>query len=413
MVVLFVVILFLALATGEGVLYRLTYLLALVMGVSYAWTRLNLWRLDIRVEGQSSIAQVGDVLEGSIYVCNKSFLPTNWVEIMQMSDMPGDVCGGATRLPARGWEAWEVQRRCYARGVYTIGPLVACSSDFLGLFRVEVIRGDAIKVVVYPPAVELPYFRLPSAGLSGEERIRHRPPTRSAHAGTVREYDHGDSMNRIHWPSTAKHGRLMSKEFDSGGSGDEWIVVDLERRVQHSQGMERTDEYAVAAAASLARVAITDRRSVGLIAFGDQEYLLPLASGVRQMSNVLDTLAWSKTEGDTPLAEVLSQAALTFDRFASLLVVTSSTATEWVPVLQKLAYRGLTVVVVVVDPASFGGSQSCYEVVMRLVSAAIPAYMVRRGDALPLALAAPVTLHDLPVVEQLSASEVVPASKVS
>jgi len=205
----------------------------------------------------------------------------------------------------------------------------------------------------------------------------------------------------------------MSKEFDSGGSGDEWIVVDLERRVQHSQGMERTDEYAVAAAASLARVAITEGRSVGLIAFGDQEYLLPLASGVRQMSNVLDTLAWSKTEGDTPLAEVLSQAALTFDRFASLLVVTSSTATEWVPVLQKLAYRGLTVVVVVVDPASFGGSRSCYEVVMRLVSAAIPAYVVRRGDALPLALAAPVTLHDLPVVEQLSASEVVPASKVS
>ncbi len=352
------------------------------------------------------------MLEGSIYMRNNSPMPTGWLEVLQMSDMPGYVFGEVTRLPARGWAEWRTQGSCYARGVYTIGPLVAGGSDPLGLFRVQITRGDPVTVVVYPPTVELPYFRLPSADLSGEERVRHNPQTRSSHASTVREYNHGDSLNRIHWPSTAKCGQLMSKEFDSPAGSDIWVVLDLERRIHQSTGMERTDEYGVAVVASLARLVLTEQRSVGLIAYGDQEYVLPLGSGTRQISRVLEMLAWSKTEGDIPLAEVLSQNTMKLDRFASLLIVTSSTATEWVSVLQSLMYRGLSIAVVLVDPTSFGGDESCYEVAMRLLSAGIPAYVVRRGDALPFALSRPMTLHDLPISEQCSAGELIPASEL-
>lgn len=412
MMVLLAIVILLAVATGEGVLHRLSYFLVLVTAGSYALIQLNLWRLDMWVEKQASVAQVGGMLEGSIYMRNNSPTPTGWLEILQMSDMPGYVFGEVTRLPARGWAEWRTQGSCYARGVYTIGPLVAGGSDPLGLFRVQITRGDPVTVVVYPPTVELPYFRLPSADLSGEERVRHNPQTRSSHASTVREYNHGDSLNRIHWPSTAKCGQLMSKEFDSPAGSDIWVVLDLERRIHQSTGMERTDEYGVAVVASLARLVLTEQRSVGLIAYGDQEYVLPLGSGTRQISRVLEMLAWSKTEGDIPLAEVLSQNTMKLDRFASLLIVTSSTATEWVSVLQSLMYRGLSIAVVLVDPTSFGGDESCYEVAMRLLSAGIPAYVVRRGDALPFALSRPMTLHDLPISEQCSAGELIPASEL-
>ena len=412
MMVLLAIVILLAVATGEGVLHRLSYFLALGTAGSYAWIRLSLWRLSMRVEKQSSVAQVGGVLEGSIYVRNNSPVPTGWLEVLQMSDMPGYVFGEVTRLPARGWAEWTTQGSCYARGVYTIGPLVAGGSDPLGLFRVQITRGAAVTVAVYPPTVELPYFRLPAADLLGEERVRHGLQTRSSHASTVRQYNHGDSLNRIHWPSTAKCGQLMSKEFDSPAGSDVWVVPDLERRIHRSMGMERTDEYGVAVAASLARLALAEERSVGLIAYGDQEYVLPLGSGARQMSRVLEMLAWSKTEGDIPLDEALSRNTMKLDRFASLLIVTSSTTTEWVSVLQDLMYRGLSIAVVLVDPMSFGGDQSCYEVVMRLLSAGIPAYVVRRGDALPFALSRPMTLHGLPIVEECSTGELIPASEV-
>ena len=201
----------------------------------------------------------------------------------------------------------------------------------------------------------------------------------------------------------------MSKEFDSGGAGDVWVVLDLERKIQHSQGTERTDEYAVAIAASLVCLALTEEHSVGFVAHGDNEYLLPLKGGSQQMSRVLETLTLSKTAGDDALAGVLVKNARQFGRSASLLVITSSTAPEWVSVLRELRSRGLNIVVVLVDPASFGGTQSLDEVVVKLATIGIPAYLVRRGDLLSYALSRPITMNDLSVFTRYGKPERMPA----
>ncbi|MGB5925487.1 MAG: DUF58 domain-containing protein [Dehalococcoidia bacterium] len=409
--VLLAIILLFAIATGEAVLYRVSYFLALVVFGSYVFVRLKLWRLDMRMQNKSYVGQVGDMLKGHVCVRNNSPLPTGWVEIVLMSDMPGNVSGIATAIGAREQERLEMHTFCHARGVYTIGPLVARSSDPLGLFQVQIIQGNPIKVVVQPPSVALPYFRLPVAERLGEESARYRSQTRTPHVATIREYIHGDSLNQIHWLSTAKSGQLMSKEFDSGGGGDVWVVLDLERKIHHSQGTERTDEYAVAIAASLAHLGLMEEHSVGLIAYGDHEYLLPLKGGTQQMSRVMETLTLSKTEGDNALAGVLVKNARQFGRSASLLVVTSSTATEWISVLRELRSRSLNIVVVLVDPTSFGGKQALDEVITKLVSVGIPVYVVHRGDPLSHALSRPITLDDLPVFTQYSKPEQIPASE--
>jgi uncharacterized protein (DUF58 family) len=412
MLLLLAIILIFAIATGEGVLYRVSYFLTMIIVGSYAYVRLKLFRLDMRMQNKSYVMQVGDMLKGNIYVRNNSPLPTGWIEIVQMSNMPGNVSGIATTIAARGQERFEMCTFCHARGVYTIGPLVARTSDPLGLFRVQITQGNPIKVVVQPPVVALPYFRLPVAERLGEESAWYRSQTRTPHVATVREYIYGDSVNQIHWLSTAKTGQLMSKDFDSGGTGDLWVVLDLERKIHHIQGMERTDEYAVAIAASLVHLALTKEHSLGFIAHGDNEYLLPLKGGSQQMSRVLETLTLSKTEGDEALAGVLVENARQFGRSASLLVVTSSTSTEWISVLRQLRSRGLNIVVVLVDPASFGGKQSLDEVVMKLVSVGIPAYVVYRGDPLSHALSRPITPDDLPIFTQYSKPEQIPACEI-
>jgi len=409
MMLLLVIVLLLAIATGEVVLYRVTYFLALVVVGSYVCVRLKLWGLHIRVQNKSYAVQVGDRLKEPVYVRNDSPLPTGWVEIMPMSDMPDNVPGIATALGAREHAQLMIDTFCHVRGVYTIGPLVARTSDPLGLFEVRTIQGSPIRVMVQPPVVALRYFRLPVAERLGEESARYRAHTRTPHVATVRQYVHGDSLNQIHWLSTARTGQLMSKEFDSGGTGDVWVVLDLERKIQYSQGTERTDEYAVAIAASLVRLALTEEHSVGFVAHGDNEYLLPLKGGSQQMSRVLETLTLSKTEGDDSLAGVLVKNARQFGRSASLLVITSSTAPEWVSVLRELRSRGLNIVVVLVDPASFGGKQAPDEVVTKLATIGIPAYLVRRGDQLSYALSRPITMNDLAVFTRYGKPERIPA----
>jgi uncharacterized protein (DUF58 family) len=407
---LLAVTLLFAIATGESVLYRVSYFLALVIVGSYVCVRLKLWRLDMRMQNESSVVQAGDTLKGYIYVRNNSPLPTGWVEIVLMSNMPGNVPAIATTIRARGQERLEIDIFCHARGIYSIGPQVARTRDPLGLFQLQIIQGNPIKVVVQPRIVALPYFRLPVAEQSGEETIRRRSQIRTPNVATIREYIHGDSLNQIAWLSTAKTGQLMSKEFDSGGGGEVWIVVDLERKIHHCQGMDRTDEYAVTIAASLAHLAVVQGHPVGLTAYGDHEYLLPLNGGTQQMSRVLETLTLSKTEGDDSLADVLVKSERHFGRSTSLLVVTSSTATEWISVLQELRSRSLNIVVVLVDPTSFGGEQSLDEVVIKLAGIAIPAYVVHRGDPLPYALSRPIIPDNLPIFRQYSEPEQIPAS---
>jgi hypothetical protein len=47
------------------------------------------------------------------------------------------------------------------------------------------------------------------------------------------------------------------------------------------------------------------------------------------------------------------------------------------------------------------------------VSVGISAYVVHRGDALPDALSRPITADDLPIFEQYSKPEQIPASEIS
>jgi len=395
MLVILAIVMLIALATGDVVLYRLSSFLMVAIATCYAWARLNLRRLDMWVEKQDLAAHVGDCLDGSILVHNNSRFRTGWVEIGQISDMPGHVCEGATQLPARGWEQWKAQVLCYARGFYTLGPLVAHSSDPAGLFRIRITRTAPVTVIIYPQVVALPDFQLQVTDLSGEQSALLHLQTISAQPSTVRQYNHGDSLNRIHWPSTARCGQLMSKEFDSGKSSDVWIILDLERGIHKSAGTERTDEYAVTVAASLAKLALSEERPLGLIAYGDQQYFLPPYGGTTQMSRVLETLALSKTEGGIPLQQVLLENAARIGGFASLFVITSSTDTAWVSELQDLQGRGLSITVVLVDPMSFGGEQSCHEAGIRLIDAGVLSYIIRRGDDISSALSRPMTPTDV------------------
>jgi uncharacterized protein (DUF58 family) len=402
MIVLLAVIVLLAIATGEVVLYRVGYFLILVTVGCYICVRLKLWRLHMWMQDKSYIAQVGTKLREHVYVRNDSRLPAGWVEIALMNNMPGNIAGIATTIRARAEERLEMHTLCHARGVYSLGPLAARTRDPLGLFQTQIVQGNSIKVMVQPPVVRLSHFRLPAAERLGQESVWYHAQTRTPHVTTIREYIQSDSLNQIHWLSTAKSGRLMSKDFESEGGGDVWVVVDLERRVHYSEGMQRTDECAVAIAASLTNFALVEGHSVGLIAHGDHEYLLPLGGGTKQMSRVLETLTLSKTEGNTALARVLAGNAQHFGSAASLLVVTSSTATEWISVLRELKYHGISIAVVLVNPASFGGEQSLGHVAAELIGAGISAYMVGGADPLTYALSRPITIDDLPTMGQYS-----------
>src|SRR6185437_8455242 len=211
-------------------------------------------------------------------------------------------------------------------------------------------------------------------------------PFTTPNIASIREYRPGDAFNRIHWPTTARTNRLMVREFELDPTADVWIVLDLNSDVHTGSGMESTEEYAVTATASLACHLLDQGRAVGLVS---QTATLPADRGPRQAERVLEVLALVRADSSLTLAAMLSAETSRFARSSTLIVVTSSTSEAWARFCQALNGRGVHTTAVLVEAATFGHAPSTLLLVSSLAAAHITTYLVKRGDRLDHALAAP------------------------
>ena len=375
-----------ALATGFVLFYRLVYILLLVLVGSFLWSRMIPWRLEARVDRRTEVAQVGDYAEERIRVENRSRIPKVWLEVDDPSDLPGHAAGRVISLSAHSFRSWRVRTLCRRRGVYTVGPLVVRAGDPFGLFQQKRAFLGSRQVVVYPRVVDLPTFRIPSSELVGDGALKMRSLSTTPQASSVREYLSGDGLNRIHWPSTLRLGRLMSKEFDAGFGADTWLLLDFQASVQAEVEEESTDETMVTIASSIASKLLGVQLPVGLIAHGAGRTFLPVQRGTAQVHHILEQLARARAEGTAPLEQVLAAEERLFNRYSTLILLTPSPHEEWLTAVRVLQQRRIRLAVVLLDPSTFGGRGSLEHLLGQLAVQVVPAAVVRRGDDLDTAL---------------------------
>ena len=385
--------LFTGMATGFALFYRLIYILGIVAALSFAWNWWSVRGLEVEIDRRTRRARVGDEIEERLTVRNRNPLPKPTLLVEDVTDMPGYSNGRVLSLPTKGFRSWRTMSPARKRGVYKLGPVRVSNTDAFGLFRRDREFGEQEDIVVYPRTYDLSDFELPPGYLTGESSARRRSHDLTPHAASVREYAFGDSLSRIHWQTTARSGRLMSKEFELGMASDVWVLADLHQEVQAGELDESTDEYAVSIAASLAQKYIQAQLPVGLLAYGDERYLLPADTGAGQYERIMEYLAMSKAEGAISLAEVLSREEQLWGTHSSLLIVTSSHREDWTVAVRELVRRRVRVAVALVDGRSFGGMFDTLSVVPALYDAGVAPFVVRMGDDVPIALSRPYTVE--------------------
>ncbi len=383
---LIVITIFTGMATGFSLFYRLIYVMALTAILAFIWNWITMLGLEIGIERRTRRVRVGEDIEERIVVRNNSRLPKPTLEVEDITDMPGYSNGMALSLPNNSFRSWLTRAPARKRGAYTLGPVRVSNTDVFGLFRRERSFGGQDDLIVYPRIYDLPAFEIPSTYISGDSSAHRRSHNLTPHAASVREYASGDSLSRIHWASTARVGRLMSKEFDLGLSSDVWIVVDLHRDVQAGELEESTDEYAVSIAASLARKYARAQMPVGLVSYGDARYVLPADTGSGQYERIMEYLARSKAEGSLPLENVLIREEQLWGTQSALIIITPSHRQDWTVAVKELVRRRVRVAAILVDGKSFGGLFETMDAAPALYDAAVDPYVVRMGDDVPLAL---------------------------
>jgi uncharacterized protein (DUF58 family) len=253
---------------------------------------------------------------------------------------------------------WTSRGKFKQRGLFTFGPVELRYGDPFGLFpRTMRVKGTR-SVVVYPVIRPVGYLEALAPSAAGEEHIRGRVLDLPPNVTTIREHIPTDSVKRIHWPSSARLGRLMSRSFETREGGDAWIVLDLQKGVHVGNGPESTLEYGVSLAASLADAALRRGGAVGLISNDSLSTVIESGRGDQQRNRLFEHLTLAQADGTISLASLLESQRPELRARGGLVIVTPSTDQEWVKALLDLGIRGLKSLVVYLDPRGFGGKDS-------------------------------------------------------
>ena len=140
---------------------------------------------------------------------------------------------------------------CRPRGIYQVGPTDVRVRDPLGLTESGGSAGSADRLVVYPsvePLDGLPLGR-------GQDPSVNTSRAAFANRGgddffTLREYQQGDDLRKVHWPSSAKRDELMIRQFELPWQSRALVLFDP-RRAKHPRS--ESYEQAVKGAASVLR----------------------------------------------------------------------------------------------------------------------------------------------------------------
>jgi uncharacterized protein (DUF58 family) len=352
LLVIAAILLIAAFSTELEFLFYLVYLAILVIGGSYVMTRLGLADLEAGYAVSQLTGHVGDRLQVTYTLRNTSRVPKPWLEIHNPTTLPGGLPGRAIPLGSSGERSWLVRLPLTRRGHFRIEPLQIRTGDPFGFFEASASVGQGVAVIVYPRVDRLPLWRLPTASIEGSHAAPERTLQTSPLATAVRPYAPGDSFNRIHWRSTARHGEIQVKEFELEQTADAWIFLDLERSVQGGRGEDSSIEIAVRVAASIADKALLENRAVGMTVNAHRMAILPADRGSRQHLKIMQLLAAVEGDGATPLAETLIASAGRLRRGMTAIVITPSLDRSWVRPIAALRTRGIGSVVVTIDAAA-------------------------------------------------------------
>ncbi len=186
----------------------------------------------------------------------------------------------------------------------------------------------------------------------------------------MRDYHPGDEMRNISWTSTARHNRLITRQYTTERSQQVWVVMDAGRLSRTAYGMgsyhgdEQDDAVAVvtqldsaaSAAGLLSRVVDGSGDKFALLTYGRrvQQQLLP-GSGHLHLRRVLDALSRVRSESAEADHLMASSRLRQLQRRRSLVVwITEMTESAGQPeimaAVSSLLRRHLVVLVLLQHP---------------------------------------------------------------
>ena len=188
---------------------------------------------------------------------------------------------------------------------------------------------------------------------AGAARSRLRRPTGfEIHA--VRDYAPGEPLRAVHWPSTARRGRLMVKELDDAPRDDLAIVLDQDPDGVAGPVGQSSFDAAVRAAGALALAHVLWNRRVVLVGTAAETEDVRIRAAGHDWELALDALATVEPVAGARVDRALRSPSAAITRAREIVVVTGRPDRAVEPLLE-LRRGGRSVSLVIMASETYAG----------------------------------------------------------
>lgn len=333
-----------AYVVAGNALYIFAYGILLLIGASYLFAPRKLKVTGDRT-GLFPRAHQGDRLDVEVKLEAKRRVSTFVLEERVPEKLGATVKVPIAKLAGGKEVKHRYSLRCARRGVYEIGPLVAVTSDPLGLTERETLIAEKFELLVHP---RLEFVSDRPLTRQFEDPPIRPPVSKPWPSGLefygMREYQRGDDLRRIVWRATARTGKVMVREAEQGITDHITIILDTDRG-SHSHDGEFSEsfEMGVSAAASLGVRHL--REGYEIRCETNRGPLTRSIRGPQAQLRLLDALTRVEMSRE-PLTKVITRLISDPRRDAHNILVTPRLAQIEAAQLRILLNKGVSVLVV-------------------------------------------------------------------
>ncbi len=302
-------------------------------------TRNRISFFHIRVWDRASMAGTLGIGASSKYLSSEYFAGEEFISWLRLS----------RRNPVA-----ETKRTIFnERGRYRIGPMIIEGRDPLGIFRIR------RQLPIYDEILVLPgWFRIQKFPLAGLSRLPREMAMTVPREGTspeflgVREYSDGDSLRRVHWGLTAKHNRLVVRQFQKEVESELAVVLDMQAGRSSGFGRDSSLGCMIEIALSLVKFNIDMGFPYAVAFTTDEEVVFRSELKHDIFPAILESAALMRDDRRDPLEEVFQDYVRRFYGM-SFAIVASRTDERFFRFVSALALQGIDVTYVCVDADSY------------------------------------------------------------
>jgi uncharacterized protein (DUF58 family) len=375
-----------AVVFGSTALYPVAAGLVLVVPLAVAWVRTTLRQPRVTRRWPHEGLLEGDEVRVELVLEREPGLP---LPTVLAHERIGRVAEEEVELRSRGRGRHTGSYRLpgMPRGRHSFAPVRVSIADPFGLAEASLALEERQALMVHPRLVDLDqlFFDGGAGPEHGRRLLLRRPVGFELHS--VRDYQQGESLRRVHWPSTARRGSLMVKELEDSPRDEVAVLLDGDPAAAVGSSPDSSFDAAVRAAGSILLAQVRRGRRCVLVLNTAGRETQRVSSDREEWQRALELLAAAEPDAQGPAAALLQSAVGPAARSHELVVVTSRIEPSLVDRLLErvLTHRG--VALVHVEAASFAGRERRPEpALLRLQAAGVPVAVVRRGEDLAAAL---------------------------